>query len=147
MLVQVLLRLPAGFSLSSSASSTPPPLHPDNWLTRAPTVPDPDLEIRGARSSRPKDKGEGAVSPPNVFVPSGPQFGRKIRGAGSPGPSPESATVLTCLDCVNSVYIFCPVILSDTRQPEVRSSASLSFFTLSGTICLRIWANPLPKNG
>ena len=55
-------------------------------------MPDPDLELRGkgggGRSSRPLDK-EGAVSPPQIFPPFGPQFGPKITGG--PGPSPESA--------------------------------------------------------
>ena len=54
------------------------------------TVPDPDLEIRGrggggGRSSRPGDKGAGAVSK-NLFGPFGPQFGLKIRGGGGPLP-------------------------------------------------------------
>ena len=42
-------------------TSAPPP----KKIPRSAPVPDPDLEIRGARSSRPKDKGEGAVSLPN----------------------------------------------------------------------------------
>ena len=49
----------------------------------------------GVRSSRPLDKGVGAVSKKNIFRPLEPQFGLKIRGRpGSPGPSPESATVI-----------------------------------------------------
>ena len=42
-------------------------------------VPDPDLGIKGAWSSRPLDSG-GERSPKNVFRPFGPQFGLKIRG-------------------------------------------------------------------
>ena len=58
--------------------------------------------------SRPSDKGgggggghqtlrsggRGLVSEKNSFHPFGPQFGLKIRGAGSPGPSPRSVTVI-----------------------------------------------------
>ena len=51
---------------------------------------DPDLQIRGARSSRPLDKEGGG--PKNFFRPFGHQFGVEIRGAGPPGPSPGSAT-------------------------------------------------------
>ena len=57
-------------------------------------MPDPDLEIRGAQSSRPLHKGGG--SPKNIFWPFGPQFGLKIRGGGvdPPGPSPGYAVML-----------------------------------------------------
>ena len=55
-------------------------------------VPDPDRKIRGgrgARSSRPFDKGGGAASKKDFFRPFGLQFGLKIRGgAGPPGPLP-----------------------------------------------------------
>ena len=54
---------------------------------------DPDLEIR-RRSSRPLDRQGGGGGLQNKFFwPFGPPFGLKIRGAGLPGPSPESATV------------------------------------------------------
>ena len=56
---------------------------------------DPDLEIRGRRSSRPLDRqgGGGGGLQNKFFWPFGPPFGLKIRGAGLPGPSPGSATV------------------------------------------------------
>ena len=53
-----------------------------------------DLQIMGegvGRSSRPWDKGGGGGLK-IFFRPFGPHFGIKIRGAGSPGPSPGSAT-------------------------------------------------------
>ena len=60
------------------------------------SVPELDLEIRGARSSRPLDKGGGGRSPKENFRPFGPQFGLKMRGGGGGGggadPSPKSAT-------------------------------------------------------
>ena len=57
------------------------------------TVADPDLQIRGARSSRPWDKGCGLQK--DFFRPFGPQFGLKIRGGPSPpGTSPRSATAI-----------------------------------------------------
>ena len=58
------------------------------------TVPDPDLELRGAgrggaRSSRPLDKGEMGPVSKKFFRPFGPQFGLKIRGGpGPPGTVP-----------------------------------------------------------
>ena len=57
------------------------------------SVPDPNLERRGGggRSSRPLDKGGGAVFQKNFFRAPGPQSGLKIRG--DPGPSPGYATV------------------------------------------------------
>ena len=48
----------------------------------APTVPDPDLEIRGPRSSRSLDKG-GGWSPKKCSRPLGRRFGLKIGGTGS----------------------------------------------------------------
>ena len=55
-------------------------------------VPDPDLEIREARSFRPPRRGGGggAVSKKIFFRPFKPHFGLKIRGGGSgpPGPLP-----------------------------------------------------------
>ena len=60
-----------------------------------PRGPDPDLEIRGPRSSRPLDKwrggGEGGC-PKKLFPPFGPQFGLKIGGPGPSAPPPGSAT-------------------------------------------------------
>ena len=54
-------------------------------------MPDPDLEIRGARSSRPLDNGGGGGSlPKKFFRPFGSQFGLKI--SWDLGPSPGSAT-------------------------------------------------------
>ena len=58
-------------------------------------MPDSDLTISGGRqSSRPLDKGGGgAVSKIFWALRASMQFGLKNeRGAGSPGPSPESAT-------------------------------------------------------
>ena len=47
-------------------------------------MPDPGLEIRGGRSSRPLHKGGGAAGlQKNIFRPFGPQFGLKIRGGGA----------------------------------------------------------------
>ena len=46
-------------------------------------LPDPDLEIRWGRSSRPLDK--GGRSPKNFFSPFGTQFGLKIKGGGGGG--------------------------------------------------------------
>ena len=55
-------------------------------------MPDPHLEIRGTRSSRPLDKGGRAVSKKKIRS-FGPQFGLKIKGVTRPlGPSPVSAT-------------------------------------------------------
>ena len=48
------------------------------------TVPDSDLELGG---------GGGPSLQTNFFLPFGPQFGLRIRGAGPPGPSPGSITV------------------------------------------------------
>ena len=45
----------------------------------------------GGGSSRPLD-GEGGGVQIFFFVPSGPQFGSKIRGEGGAGPYPGSAT-------------------------------------------------------
>jgi len=55
------------------------------------TVPDPDLEIRGAviQTLR-KARGPGLQK--IFFRPLGPQFGLKISGPGPPAPSPRSAT-------------------------------------------------------
>ena len=53
------------------------------------SVPDPDPEIRGGRSSRPLDKGGGWSGKTFFF---GPQFCPII--IGEPGPSPGSATVI-----------------------------------------------------
>ena len=67
--------------------------------------PDPEItgEGGGGRGGHPDPEitGEGGQSQKNVFRPSGPQFGLKIR----PGPSPESAAeISSCLrlscDCI-----------------------------------------------
>ena len=61
------------------------------------TLADPDLQIRGAQSSRLWDKGEGGGGVQEKFFrPFRPQFGPKIRGEGpsSPGTSPTSATAI-----------------------------------------------------
>ena len=50
------------------------------------TVADPDLQIRGARSSDPEIRG-GSLQK-DFFQPFGPQFGLKIRGAVPPGHLP-----------------------------------------------------------
>ena len=57
-----------------------------------PSVPDPDLEIRGGGggwSSRPLDKAWEGGLPPKMFPPFGPQFDPKITGGRAPplGPS------------------------------------------------------------
>ena len=49
-------------------------------------VADPDVQIRGARSSRPWDKWEGGLK--NIFRAFGPQFGLKIRGDQCPWAPP-----------------------------------------------------------
>ena len=52
-------------------------------------VPDPHLEIRTGRSSRPLDKwGGGGRSPKKLFRPFGPQFGPKIKGGPAAGATP-----------------------------------------------------------
>ena len=58
------------------------------------TVPDPHLEIRGARSSRPLDKGgEGvAVSKKKISVLRASVWSKNKGGTGPLGPSPVSAT-------------------------------------------------------
>ena len=53
------------------------------------SVPDPDLELRGGRSSRPLDKGGGRSSK-KFFSAFRASFGLT---RGDPGPSPGSATV------------------------------------------------------
>ena len=55
------------------------------------SVADPDLQIRGGGwTSRPWDKGWGAVSKENFFQPFGPQFSLKIRWGGrAPRPLPR----------------------------------------------------------
>ena len=59
-----------------------------------PASVDPDLPIRGG-AGHPDPEIIGVErSKKNFFRPLGPQFGPKIRGAGSPGPSPGSATDL-----------------------------------------------------
>ena len=65
--------------------------------TKPCAVPDPDLEIKGGggRSSRPLDKGETGL-PKKFFRPSGPQFGPKVRGAGTPPPAPPLDLHLVC---------------------------------------------------
>ena len=50
------------------------------------TVADPELHLRGPRSSSPWNKGEWGGSRKIFFRPLGPHFGLKIRGAGSPRP-------------------------------------------------------------
>ena len=71
-----------------------------------PASVDPDLPIRGGGGGHPGLPIRGGAGHPdpeiigverskkNFFRPLGPQFGPKIRGAGSPGPSPGSATDL-----------------------------------------------------
>ena len=56
-------------------------------------VPDPDVQIRGARLFRPLDKGVGGGGglPKNFFRPFEPQFGPKIR-AGGPSSLPPGST-------------------------------------------------------
>ena len=57
------------------------------------TVVDPDLQIRGGRSSDPEIRGGGLQK--DFFRLFGPQFGLKVRGAPSPpGTSPRSATAI-----------------------------------------------------
>ena len=51
------------------------------------SVPDPDLEIRGSRSSRPWDK-ERARSPKNFSALRASFYSKNKRGSGSPGPLP-----------------------------------------------------------
>ena len=59
---------------------------------------DPDLQIRGGgggrRSPDPEIRGKGPGLQNKFFQPFGPQIGLKIRGPGSPGPSPRSVTVI-----------------------------------------------------
>ena len=55
---------------------------------------DPDLQIRGARSSWPWHKARGGVS--KKFIPSDLTLVSKKGGAGPPGPSPRSATGQNC---------------------------------------------------
>ena len=50
------------------------------------------LDKKWGRSSKPWDKGGGGRSQKNLFRPFGPQFGLKISGGGSPGPSPRSVS-------------------------------------------------------
>ena len=58
-------------------------------------MPDPDLQIGGGGSHPDPEMRGRAVSKKNV-QPFRPQFGLKIKeGAGPPGPSPGSATVLS----------------------------------------------------
>ena len=55
-------------------------------------MPDPDVQIRGARLFRPLDKGVGGGrSPKKIFRPFEPQFGLKIR-AGGPSALPPGST-------------------------------------------------------
>ena len=54
-------------------------------------MPDPHLEIRGARSSRPLDKG-GAVSKKKISVLRASVWSKNKGGTGPLGPSPVSAT-------------------------------------------------------
>ena len=66
---------------------------------------EPDLQIRGARSSRPSDKGEwgGGRSQKCFFRPFGPQSGLKHKGGG--GGSPGSATALAKVQAWNNQSI------------------------------------------
>ena len=48
------------------------------YISSVLAVPDPDFEIRGARSSRPLDKVGAPVSKKTFFRPFVPQFGLKI---------------------------------------------------------------------
>ena len=63
-----------------------------------------DLEIRGAWSSRPLERGWGVVSKKTFFRPFGPQFCLKIRGTVPTGPSSCSATVYP-LPCSQSLFL------------------------------------------
>ena len=68
-------------------------------------APDPGLETRGGAACHPVAEKRGSpVSKNNFFLPSGPQFGLRIRGAGAPLPwirncYPDlgSASDLSCL--------------------------------------------------
>ena len=58
------------------------------------TVADPDLQIRGG-GGHPDPEISGGGLQKDFFLPFGPQFGLKIRGAPSPpGTSPRSATAI-----------------------------------------------------
>ena len=103
-------------------------------------------------------------TPPRPLITYGPQFGLKISSGGGgggppPGPSPGSATVLSpnlsWLCQLRKYFLFRHFERHTSTGSEVfcilmylnaSKFTLLSFFTLSGTICLRIWANPLPKN-
>ena len=52
------------------------------------SVADPDLQIRGGWTSRPWDKGGGAVSKKTFFQPFGPHFSLKIRWGRGRAPRP-----------------------------------------------------------
>ena len=98
-------------------------------------VADPDLLIRGDRSSRPWDKG-GPGLKKNCFWPFGPQFDLKIRRPRPPGPSPGSATD-TCQFFVFSYHICnttgcCdPEILLQPWQRDVTTSPPLLVHSVS----------------
>ena len=71
-------------------------------LKRLLTVADTDLQIRGSGWGGHPDPeiggGGGGRSPKNIFVPFGPQFGLKYKGAaGPPSSSPGSVTGLPVL--------------------------------------------------
>ena len=69
-------------------------------------VPDPDLEIRRGRSSRPLDGGGGGGLQTKLFLSFGPQFALKIRGEGpgSPDPSPGSSTSCFMIGLLNHAH-------------------------------------------
>ena len=100
---------------------------------------DPDLQIRGARSSRPSDKGEwGEGGLKNVFFrPFGPQFGLKVRRGGSTG----SVTAIAKVQAWNNQSIliipfnaFRKMIsaVTDGLSP----SSTLTRFSLFGVIAI-----------
>ena len=80
---------------------------------------DPDLQIRG-----------GAVSK-NFFWSFGPQFGLKIRGAGPPGPSPRSATVIVLLYNISSIIFSLNIVYCSYKETGRLVNVIVSFKFLS----------------
>ena len=73
-------------------------------------MPDPHLEIRGARSSRPLDKGggEGGLQK-KKFRSFGPQFGLKIKGGRAPWAPPLYLLLLaTAKESDEGANLLCP---------------------------------------